>query len=137
VFTILVNRARTRGAREARVVPWSSLAPDEDEGPTVDPSRFQGPDGRYPGGWTPEGAPRPWGSSPEERALAGEAIALLNQALERLPPRQRAVVTLRDLQELDADEICEVLNLTPANQRVLLHRGRAALRASLEAYYRG
>jgi RNA polymerase sigma-70 factor (ECF subfamily) len=137
VFTILVNRARTRGARDARVVPWSALGSDDMGGPTVDTDRFQGPDGEYPGHWTWAGAPQRWDGCPEGRALAGEALALLEGALDALPPRQRLVVILRDIQELTAEEACAVLGVTLENQRVLLHRGRAALRRVLEDYYRG
>src|SRR5690349_16580393 len=93
VFTILVNQARTRGAREARTVPMSDLGRDDDAGPTVDPSRFQGPGDRYPDGWTVAGRPARWEGQPEARLLAGEALRLLADALTRLPPRQRVVVT--------------------------------------------
>lgn len=138
VFTILVNRARTRGAREARTLAWSSLEPDaEDRGPTVDPSRFQGADGRYPGHWTSIGAPTRWDEHPEHRLLARETVGLVAAALDRLPPRQRLVVTLRDVEGLTSEETCEVLGISPENQRVLLHRGRAAIRTRLEDYYRG
>jgi RNA polymerase sigma-70 factor, ECF subfamily len=139
VFTILVNRARTRASREARTVPMSGLA-GEDAGLTVDPDRFRGPGDRYPGGWTPAGVPVQWEvrweGQPEGRALAGEALRLLASALAALPPRQRVVVTLRDVQGLTSEEACEALGITAQNQRVLLHRGRAALRQALEDYYR-
>ena len=137
VFTILVNRARTRGVREARLVPWPALGADDVGGPTVDADRFQGSAGEYPGHWTWAGAPQRWDGSPEGRALAGEALALVERALDTLPPRQRLVVTTRDIQGLTAEEACAVLDVTLENQRVLLHRGRAALRAVLEDYYRG
>lgn len=136
VFTILVNQARTRGAREARTVPLSDLGRDDDTGPTVDPDRFQGPDDAHPGGWKASARPASWEGQPEGRVLAGEALRLLESALTLLPPRQRTVVTLRDLQGLSPAEACEVLGITPQNQRVLLHRGRAALRRTLEDYYR-
>ena len=135
VFTILVNRARTRGSREARTVPMSAL-PGEDSGPTVDPDRFRGPHDLYPGGWTTAGQPVQWEGQPEGRVLAGEALRRLETALSALPPRQRVVVTLRDVQGLTSDEACEALDITQQNQRVLLHRGRAALRQALEDYYR-
>jgi RNA polymerase sigma-70 factor (ECF subfamily) len=135
VFTILVNRARTRGSREARSVPMSSLAPDDD-GATVDPDRFRGRHDAYPDHWTPTGVPVRWEGQPEGRVLAGEAVRLLGAALTALPPRQRVVVTLRDVQGLTSDEACEALGITAQNQRVLLHRGRAALRQALEDYYR-
>ena len=136
VFRILTNLAMTRGVREARSVPMSSYLTAEDSGPTVDPDRFRGPDDRYPGGWTPVGRPVQWEGQPEGRLLAGEALRLLESALAALPPRQRVVVTLRDVQELTSEEACEALGITAQNQRVLLHRGRAALRQALEDYYR-
>ncbi len=135
VFTILVNQARTRGARESRTVPLSQLGRD-DEGPTVDPDRFQGPEDPHPGGWRPTAQPVSWEDQPERRLLAGEALRLLGSALTTLPPRQCTVVTLRDVQGLTPEEVCEVLGVTAQNQRVLLHRGRAALRKTLEDYYR-
>lgn len=138
VFTILVNRSRTRGVREARTVTWSPLEPDgDDRSPTVDPARFQGPDGPYPGHWTSVGAPTRWDEHPESRLLARETAGLVATALERLPPRQRVVVTLRDVEGLSSEETCDVLGISPENQRVLLHRGRAAIRARLEDHYRG
>jgi RNA polymerase sigma-70 factor, ECF subfamily len=136
VFTILVNQARTRGAREARTVPLSDLGRDDDTGPTVDPTRFQGPGDPHPGGWTRAGRPVSWEGQPEGRALAGEALRLLESALSMLPPRQRTVVMLRDVQGLTPEEACEALAISAQNQRVLLHRGRAALRKALEDYYR-
>jgi RNA polymerase sigma-70 factor (ECF subfamily) len=124
VFRILVNIARRHGRTEARTA-------DELSGPTVDPDRFRAADGPYPGGWRPEVVPRDWG--PEPALLAGEFRAVLEKALIELPERQRAVVELRDVHGLDPEEVCELLELTPANQRVLLHRGRARLRGILEA----
>jgi RNA polymerase sigma-70 factor, ECF subfamily len=140
VFTILINQARTRGAREARTVPLSELGRDDDTGPTVDADRFQGPDDPHPGGWKPTARPvswmGTWEGQPEGRVLASEALRLLESALTVLPPRQRTIVTLRDMQGLTPEEACEVLGVTEQNQRVLLHRGRAALRKTLEHYYR-
>ena len=68
--------------------------------------------------------------------MARETLSLVERALADLPARQRAVVTMRDVQGFGADEVCSVLALSPANQRVLLHRGRASLRVALENYYR-
>ena len=135
VFRILTNQAKTRGVREARTVPWSSVVPEE-QGPTVDPDRFRGPDDRWPGGWTVEGRPSAWEPSPESSAISGEIRDRLAVALAELPERQRVVVSLRDVHGLSSDEVCDALGITTANQRVLLHRGRAGLRASLEDYYR-
>jgi len=129
VFGILVNQAKSRGIRERRSVPFASLA---DDGPssTVDPARFQGAREPYPGGW--RRFPEEW---PEESMLAHEVRAILARALESLPPRQRIVVTLRDLEGRSAEEVTQILTITGGNQRVLLHRGRAAVRTHLERYF--
>jgi RNA polymerase sigma-70 factor (ECF subfamily) len=136
VFQILTNRAKTRGVREARCVPWSSVGPLEDGSPSVDPDRFLGPDDKHPHGWTIAGAPQPWEPSPEGAALSGEILSYLAGALTLLPVRQRTVVTLRDIQGATSEEVCERLGITAANQRVLLHRARTRLREALEDYYR-
>ena len=132
-YRILVNRAITRGSRDARTIPLSSLGPTpEDHGPTVDPARFRDADDPYPSHWRQQ--PDPW-PTPETEALARETRRQLNLALAALPARQRIVVTLRDVQGYTSDEVCEILDISPANQRVLLHRGRAALRAALEGHF--
>jgi RNA polymerase sigma-70 factor (ECF subfamily) len=131
VYRILVNTAKRRAARERRNVPMSSLDP----GPTVDPDRFQGPDEPYPGHW--RALPAPWPDlvpSPEQRTLDAELRARLEDALDGLPERQRAVITLRDVQGRPAEEVCVILEISPGNQRVLLHRARAHVRARLEVY---
>lgn len=137
-FTILVNRAKTRGTREARTrtLSWSDAGTDDDAAPSVDPRRFQGAEGQYPGHWTSVGEPVPWSDQPERRALAGEVFDLVGRALQTLPPRQRLVATLRDVHGLPAEEACAVLGISPQNQRVLLHRARSVLRGALEEYYR-
>jgi RNA polymerase sigma-70 factor (ECF subfamily) len=135
VFRILVNLAKTRGVRESRSVPWSSM-PSPDAGPTVDPDRFRGPDDEWPGHWTDDGAPPRW-PTPEAAALAEEVRSLVAAELARLPDRQRTVVELRDVHGLTSEEVCSALGVSAVNQRVLLHRGRARLRAVLEDYYRG
>ena len=125
VFRILVNVASRHGRREARMI--GELA-----GPTVEPGRFRPDDDpEYPGHWRDDAAPADWG--PEPALLSAEFQTALARALCTLPARQRAVVELRDVDGLDAAEVCELLDLTPANQRVLLHRGRARLRGILEA----
>jgi RNA polymerase sigma-70 factor (ECF subfamily) len=132
VYRILVNTAKKRGAQEKRSVPWTSLLPgDEDHGPTVDPSRFQGPGGAYPGHWRE--APEPW-ASPENTALALEVREVITGLLDELPTRQRAVISLRDVADHTAEEVCEILQISAANQRVLLHRARAAVRERLAGY---
>lgn len=140
VFRILVNTAKRRATRERRSVPMSSLGSDaaEDAGPTVDPDRFQGPGEPYPGHWRQ--LPAPFAAiapSPEQRTLDAELAARLEDALACLPERQRLVITLRDVQGHSAEEVCAVLGISPANQRVLLHRARARVRARLEVYLDG
>jgi RNA polymerase sigma-70 factor (ECF subfamily) len=135
-FSILINRARTRGGRDARVLSSAQLTGLEPSGPTVDPARFQGADGAYPGHWTSSGAPRPW-DQPERQLLAHELGWFIDRALDELPERQRLVVQMRDVEGMSAEETCAALRLSPGNQRVLLHRGRAALRAALEGYHNG
>lgn len=137
LFRILVNRARTRAQREGRTIPFSSAfgagqASDPGE-PAVPPDRFRGPgDPVAPYHW---GAPpRRWGRSPEERVVERETLDVVTQAIAALPPAQREVVTLRDVEGFTAKEVCNVLEISDTNQRVLLHRGRSRVRAALERY---
>ena len=133
-FSILVNRARTRGAREARTLAWSSL--DSREGPMVE-DKFAGSGDEHPSHWTSIDVPSRWDTVPENVALSREVLHQLDRALSALPPRQRKVVTMRDVCGMTADEVCATLNISPQNQRVLLHRARAVLRDALAGYYRG
>jgi RNA polymerase sigma-70 factor (ECF subfamily) len=134
VFRILVNRAISRGVRERRTVPFSSLASQEaalDE-PAVDPSRFHGPGDPNAGAWaTP---PRSWQPVPEERLLARETLDLVERSIRELPEGQRAVIVLRDVQGMDHREVSRILGITDGNQRVLLHRARSKVRRALERY---
>ncbi|NUR07450.1 MAG: sigma-70 family RNA polymerase sigma factor [Nocardioidaceae bacterium] len=130
VYRILVNQAKTRGVRDRRTVPFASLAGGDEDGPTVDPSRFQGPEGPHPGGWRQ--FPQEW---PEDVVLTQEVHEVVHRALDTLPPRQRVVVALRDLEGFEADEVSDLLEISAGNQRVLLHRGRSVVRAHLESYY--
>jgi RNA polymerase sigma-70 factor (ECF subfamily) len=131
VFAILVNTARKRGAKESRTVPWTDLTP-ADAGPTVDPARFLEEGHPYAGHWRE--FPAPW-PVPERAALDGEARTVAAAALARLPDRQRVVITLRDVEGYGSDEVSAILAISPGNQRVLLHRARAAVRAELEHYF--
>jgi RNA polymerase sigma-70 factor (ECF subfamily) len=131
VFRILVNRAKTRGQRDARTVPMASLGAEvEGDDPAVDPGRFIA-SGRGAGCW---GSPPMSGHLPEAAALAAEAGAQLLAAIDALPPAQRTVITLRDVHGLSAQDVCELLELSEVNQRVLLHRARSKARAALERY---
>jgi RNA polymerase sigma-70 factor (ECF subfamily) len=131
IFRILVNRAKTKGVRERRSVPFSSLEGDGDEHePSVDPARFHGTPSA--GFWS--APPESWAGIPEDRLLSGETRAVVDEAIATLPDSQRAVITLRDIKGFTAQEACDVLGLTEANQRVLLHRARSKVRARLEEY---
>jgi RNA polymerase sigma-70 factor, ECF subfamily len=129
MFRILVNKAKTRGVRDRRSTPMSSLEEGDDaDAPPLSADRF---DDR--GRWS--SPPRPWDeSSPEGLLMRKEAAGLLREALLRLPDRQRLIVTLRDVEGWTAEEVCSVLELTETNQRVLLHRARSRLRALLEEH---
>ena len=132
VYRILVNTAKKRGVRESRTLPWSSLgAVEEDHGPTVDPGLFRDADDQYPGGW--RSFPHDWRST-EGDVLAEEVRSTVRTAIAALPDRQRIVITLRDVMGHTSDEVCEMLELSGANQRVLLHRARAAVRTQLSSY---
>lgn len=129
---ILVNRAKTRSVRDRRTVPFSALSP-EDEAP-VEPERFA-PSGFWCAPPSRERAAPD--EVPEALVLRKEARAHIERELEALPAAQRTVVTLRDLEGWSAEEVCNVLEVSESNQRVLLHRGRTRLRAALERYYSG
>jgi RNA polymerase sigma-70 factor (ECF subfamily) len=135
IFRILVNRAQSRGARERRTTPFSSLlsAEDHERGETVDPGRFLGSGSPFDGYWAV--APTRFCELPEDRLLARETTELVAKAIGALPARQQQVIRLRDIEGWDADEVCEILGLSPGNQRVLLHRARAAVRAALEEHF--
>ena len=122
IFRILVNRARTRAVRDARSLPFSAIETDGE--PAVEPAAFAA-DGR----WT--SAPPRLEYDPETSMLSAELREHLLEAVDSLAPAQRAVITLRDLVGVPADEVCELLELTEGNQRVLLHRARARVRTAL------
>jgi RNA polymerase sigma-70 factor (ECF subfamily) len=131
LYRILTNTAKTRGVRESRSVPFSALGGDDD-GPTVDPDRFQGPDGQHPGGW--RSFPVSWDAVPEQRLLGDETQEVIRRTIEALPESQRIVISLRDIEGWSSEEVRNVLDLSETNQRVLLHRGRAKVRRALEEY---
>ena len=128
VFRITANTAKRRASRDSRIVPVDLTSEDA---PTVDPGRFQRPNEWFPGHWNDPPAPWP---TPEEATDAAEMRRVVAEALQGLPPRQAAAVALRDIEGYGAEEAAELMGITPANQRVLLHRGRAAVRTAIEKY---
>jgi RNA polymerase sigma-70 factor (ECF subfamily) len=137
MFRILTNCAKTRAQREGRSIPFSSLSAldvDVDE-PAVDPGRFRGPDQERPGSWV--SFPVPWNDIPENRLLSQETRACIQRAVDALPPNQRTVITLHDIEGWTSEEVCRFIGISEANQRVLLHRARARVRRALEQYFNG
>jgi RNA polymerase sigma-70 factor (ECF subfamily) len=130
LFSILVNRARSRAKAEGRSLPFSALGDEERGG--VEESAFS-----WTGSWRREARPSPWPEqTAEDQLLLKESLAVVAEALDRLPPGQRAVVLLRDVEGVSSEEACNVLDLTETNQRVLLHRGRTAVRRALDEHQR-
>jgi RNA polymerase sigma-70 factor, ECF subfamily len=135
IYSILVNRAKTRALREGRYVPLSTLSNfDESDEPAVDSDRFLPPD--YPkaaGHWNE--FPRDWRDIPEAVLLSKETVQRIREAIAALPLNQREVMTLRDIEGLTSDEVCSILGICDTNQRVLLHRARSKVRRKLELYF--
>jgi RNA polymerase sigma-70 factor, ECF subfamily len=136
LFRIVTNTAKTRGLREARSVPFSALAGDEgeDEGPSVSAERFRGPEDRWAGHWA--APPVDW-ARPEQELVSAETRELIGLAIEALPEKQQEVITLRDVEGWTSEEVCNALELSETNQRVLLHRARTKVRRALDDYLQG
>src|SRR5262249_35006901 len=134
LYRILLNVARTKGAREHRTIPFSSVpgALDEGAGPTVDPERFLPEAGPGRGHWA--APPVAWDEKPEDGVLSRETSRLVRTAIEDLPGSQREVMTLRDLEGWTSTEVCNALDISETNQRVLLHRARSKVRRVLERH---
>jgi len=138
LFRILVNRARTRAEREGRTIPFSSLVREAEsaDDPAVPPERFVPGDhpewSQWEGHWMVP--PQSWGASPEERLISDETRALIDKAIGSLPSGQRQVITLRDVEGWPSDHVCNVLEISETNQRVLLHRARSRVRRALAGY---
>ena len=130
LYGILVNIARARGVKEHRSIPYAATAMSSDE-LAVDRRRFKH-FGRFAGAW--KRPPNEW-PEPEQRVLDAEMLDVVHAAADRLPPAQREVLTLRDILGWNAAEVCAALDVTDANQRVLLHRARSKVRGALERYY--
>jgi RNA polymerase sigma-70 factor, ECF subfamily len=134
IFRIVMNIAKTRGAAEGRSVPFSSLAGDDATNPGIDPAWFRDAAGRDPGAWaTP---PASWSGVPEDRLVGHETLRQIGRAIESLPPMQAEVLRLRDVLGWSSDEVCNALDLSQTNQRVLLHRARTSVRRELDHYLR-
>lgn len=132
IYGIVMNIARSRKRKEARILPFASLWRRDDSDtrrPTVEASRFGG-DGMW------SAPPDSWNNLPESKVLSGETMNRVKAAIQSLPIKQREVITLRDVAGLDADEVCGLLSISAENQRVRLHRARAAVRKMLEEYLR-
>jgi RNA polymerase sigma-70 factor (ECF subfamily) len=134
LLRIVANIARTQAVREARAVPFSSLARevDAEQESALPPERFQGSDGQNPGRWV--SFPLPWPAEPDSALLSAEACRLVADTIADLPDGQRIVITLRDVEGWGSADVCSVLELSETNQRVLLHRARSKVRAALETY---
>jgi len=130
IFRILVNTAKTRGVRESRTVPFAALGDDPDaDQPSVPEDQFLGEGSAWPGHWV--SGPAHW-DVPLERLLSREARELITRAIDQLPEMQRRVVSLRDVEGWSSEEVCNVLDLSETNQRVLLHRARSRLRQAID-----
>lgn len=136
IFRILINVAKTRAVREQRSVPFSALVADAEEFErAVDADRFLPVDAPWPGHWV--SFPLQWDSALDERVIWRETRNFVSAAIQELSPGQREVVMLRDVKGWSAEEVCNVLQISETNQRVLLHRGRSRVRRELERYFTG
>jgi RNA polymerase sigma-70 factor, ECF subfamily len=131
IFRIVTNIARTRGQRDARSIPFSSLGEETSE-PAVDPDRFAPAGERWAGHW--KSYPERWDTLPEERLVGAETRARVQRTIDRLPLTQRRVITLRDVEGWEPEEVCSALEISETHQRVLLHRARSKVRQALEGY---
>jgi RNA polymerase sigma-70 factor (ECF subfamily) len=138
LFRILTNQAKRRGQREARSMPFAALSDQTDADDVecaVAPERFLPAGDEWAGHWV--SYPHNWRETPEERFLSRETRALVQQAIDALPPNQRIVITLRDVEGLPAAEVCNALAISETYQRVLLHRARSKVRGQLEHHLEG
>lgn len=137
IFKILTNRAKRRWEQESRSISFSDLVNDidPDNEPAVEPERFLPPQhARWPGNWADP--PTPWKLAPEDQVLTQETMRMILQAVESLPPRQHAILRLRDIEGWSSQEVCNIFQLTETNQRILLHRARSKVRRALEEYFK-
>jgi RNA polymerase sigma-70 factor (ECF subfamily) len=131
LFRILTNRAKRRGERDHRTIPFSAATTVDDDGePSVDPDRFLPAGHQWAGHWS--SFPQDWADLPEDRILSAETRAVVDRAIAALPPTQREVITLRDVEGWTSEDVRNALDLSETNQRVLLHRARSKVRRALE-----
>ncbi len=132
IYRIMLNKVRTLAVREAKIVPFTSVGPQTDDArPSVEPERLMNPD--LGQGYWPE-APVRWHTAPDERVETKETLERVHAAIQALPAAQREVVAMRDIEGWSAEEVCNALGISSVNQRVLLHRGRVAVREAVEEY---
>ena len=131
VVRVVLNRVRTLARAQVNTVPYATAGPETDVRPSVDPQRLVHPE-LGPHYW-PD-VPARWDQLPEQRLMSAEVRSMVADGLQKLPSAQREVVSMRDVEGWSSEETCEALGISAVNQRVLLHRGRAALRAILEEY---
>ena len=130
---ILIHKAKDRGVREKRHTTFSAFESDDDDNDeAVDPSRFQ-QSGEWAGHWA--FPPQPWDDQTPEKLLASQqAVNAMNKAIEALPVTLKEVLILRDVEGVEAKEVCEILSITENNLYVRLHRARERVRAAVETY---
>lgn len=133
VFSILMNRAKTIAQREGRIVQveWDT---DDDREPAMPPDRFQSSGDAYPGHWNDMEFPQSWDAMPEAVLLSNETLRHIDEAIASLPDNQRIVITMRDVEMMTSEEVCNILSISETNQRVLLHRARSKVRRALALY---
>jgi RNA polymerase sigma-70 factor, ECF subfamily len=131
LYRILTNRAKTAAERQSRTTPVG--VPVDDGAAAVPASRFRSSSSDWGGHWS--APPSPWPAELDDSLVAAELLRVVLAAIDCLPSSQRSVITLRDVECWSAAEVCDLLDLTDSNQRVLLHRARSAVRGSIESYH--
>lgn len=133
---ILIHKAKDRGVREKRHTTFSAFESyDDDTDEAVDPFRFQ-QSGEWAGHWA--FPPQPWDDQTPEKLLASkQAVDCMQRAIEALPATLREVLILRDVEGVEAKEVCEMLKITETNLYVRLHRARERVRVAVETYLEG
>ncbi len=132
MYRILANIAKTRGQREGRSMPFSSLVSDDDAAPAVADSWFRPAGDQWPDHWST--VPNDWRGIPEDRLLATETLRVIGEAIESLPATQAEIIRLRDVLGWTSEEVRNALDVSETNQRVLLHRARSRVRRAVDEY---